>query len=323
MTPVPYETERAEAAPRHEAAALPERASPDPGPGRLSFRDWRGAFVHAAKGMLDDNMLMFASALAYSTFFAVPSVLLVVVGVFSLVAGPTTITTVIDHVGRIVPHQATQLLDSSLQRLGRHPAQGIAMTAVGAVLALWTTTSAMTSYMTALNLAYGRKDKRGFVRKRLVAISMAACIGLAFLLVALLLVFGGPLEGWVGRAIGMQSLVSWLWWSVQWPILIVALLTAFATMLWLGPDGELRSWRFMSPGSVVAVGMWLVVSGVFAYYTSHFGSYNKTWGSLSAVIVMLTWLWLTSLALLYGAELNAAIERRRGTPYAGRQPAPE
>ena len=109
----------------------------------------------------------------------------------------------------------------------------------------------------------------------------------------------------------MQSAVSWIWWSVRWPILVVGLLAAFATLLWLGPDVEARSWRLVTPGSLVAVVMWLVVSGAFAIYTSRFGSYNKTWGSLSAVIVMLTWLWLTSLALLFGAELNAEIERPR------------
>lgn len=275
----------------------------------LSLRDWRTSFVQAGKAMLEDNMTMIASALAYSTFFAIPAVLLVVVGVFSLAAGPAAITTLIDHLGHVMPQQATQLLDTSLHRLGRHPSQGIAMTAVGAVLALWATTGAVTSYMTALNLAYDRKDQRNFVRKRLIALAMAACIGCAFLLVAVLLLFGPPIEGWIGRSVGMPSVVSWLWWSVQWPILVVGLLAAFATLMWLGPDVKPRSWRFLTPGSLVAVVVWLAVSGAFASYTSRFGSYNKTWGSLSAVIVMLTWLWLTSLALLFGAELNAEVER--------------
>ena len=98
----------------------------------MSFADWRASFVRAGKKMLDDNMTMIASALAYATFFAIPSVLLVVVGVFSLAAGPSTITTLIHHLGHVMPQQATQLLDSSLRRLSNHPSQGIAMTAVGA-----------------------------------------------------------------------------------------------------------------------------------------------------------------------------------------------
>ena len=97
-----------------------------------------------------------------------------------------------------------------------------------------------------------------------------------------------------------------------------ALLAAFATLLWLGPDVDHPRWRFITPGAVVAAVVWLAVSGLFAVYTARFGSYNKTWGSLSAVIIMLTWLWLTGLALLFGAEINAEAERsrelRRGEP---------
>jgi membrane protein len=272
---------------------------------------WRTIVVQAAKRMPADNMPMIASALAYSTFFAIPSVLLMVVGLFTLIAGPGTIDSMIHHLSSVMPAQATQLLQSSLQRLDRQPSESVAITAVGFVLALWATTGAMTSYMTAVNLAYERKDSRKFIRKRLVAVVMVVCIGLAFLLVAGLLVFGPPIERYVGRTTGMASAFGWLWWSLQWPIMIVGLLAAFATLLWLGPDMKPRSWKFVTPGSVVTVVLWLVVSGAFAFYTSRFGSYNKTWGSLSAVIVMLTWLWLTSLALLFGAELNAEVERTK------------
>ena len=302
----------------HESAGGPgpqpehgEPKHPDPELHDFTFRDWRAIFVRAGKEMLDDNMTMIASALAYSTFFAIPSVLLVVVGVFTLVAGPSTIDTVIAHLGSVMPGQATQLLHTSLTRLSNQPSAGITMTAVGIVLALWATTGAMTTYMTALNMAYDRKDGRNFVKKRGVALIMVAAIGLAFLLVAGLLVFGPPIEKYVGRTTGMASAFGWIWWSVQWPILMVGLLAAFSVLLWLGPDVEPRSWKFITPGSVVTVVLWLVVSGAFAYYTSSFGSYNKTWGSLAAVIVMLTWLWLTSLALLFGAELNAEVERTR------------
>jgi membrane protein len=292
----------------------PEHYEPtrdDPGLRDLSFRDWKAAFIRAGKEMLDDNMTMIASALAYSTFFAIPSVLLVVVGLFTLIAGHDTILTVTQHLGRVMPHQATQLLQSSLTRLDQKPSTSIAITAVGFVLAIWSTLGAMTSYMTALNMAYDRKDGRSFVKKRVVAVVMAACVGFAFLLVAVLLLFGPPIERYVGRALGIQSALGWIWWTVQWPILIAGLLAAFATLLWLGPDVEHPRWKFLTPGSVVAVTIWLAVSGAFAYYSSSFGSYNKTWGSLAAVIVMLTWLWLTALALLFGAELNSEVERSR------------
>jgi membrane protein len=302
--------------------AVRERGRPEPDEAELeavpfSLRDLLDAGKRAAKSMLEDNMLMIASALAYSTFFAIPSVLLVAVGLFTLIAGPQTITSLIDSFGHVMPTQATQLLGDSLHRLDSHPSTSVTMTLVGFVLAVWSITSAMTSFMTAVNIAHDCKDSRSFVRKRAVALVMAACVGVAFVLVAVLLMFGPQIEKHIASAVGASTLVTYVWWIAQWPVLIVGLLAAFATILYLGPDlaDENRRWQFITPGAVVAVVVWLVVSGVFAVYTAKFGSYNKTWGSLSAVIVMLTWLWLSSLALLFGAELNAEIEashERRG-----------
>jgi membrane protein len=298
-----------------EPTPQPERGESrleDPGLRDLSFKDWRAIVVRAGKEFLDDNATMLASALAYSAFFAIPSVLLVVVGLFTLVTGPGTITSLMNHFGHVMPSQATSLLGDSLRRLDAHPAQSVVMTAVGFVLAIWSMTGAMTSYMTAINLAYERKDKRSFVRKRLVALKMAAVIGVAFVLVAVLLMFGPPIERLLASHAGPASgAIGWVWWIAQWPILIVGLLVAFATLLYLGPDIEERKWEFLTPGSIVAVVLWLVASGGFAFYTSAFGSYNKTWGALAAVIVMLTWLWLTAIALLFGAEINAEAARSR------------
>ena len=268
--------------------------------------------VRAGKRLLAHNGTMLASALAYSAFFAIPSVLLVVVGVFTLVVGPDTITTLMQHLRHVMPAQATSLLGSSLKRLEAHPAQGIAVTVVGFVLALWSTTGAMTTYMTAINAAYERKESRSFVRKRVVALKMVFVIGLAFLLVAVLLIFGPPVEGLVASHAGAASgVVGWVWWIAQWPILLVGLIVAFETLLHLGPDRPVRPWRFLTVGSLAAALAWIAASGAFALYSATFSSYNKTWGSLGAVIVTLTWLWLSSLALLFGAEIDAEIERGR------------
>ncbi len=268
--------------------------------------------IRAVKSFRANNGTMLASALAYSTFFAIPSVLLVAVGVFTLVVGPGTITTLMTHFRHVVPGQAASLLGGSLQRLNRNQSTSIAMTAVGGVLGVWSTTGAMTAYMTAINLAYGRKDNRSFLRRRLVALQMVAVIGVAFLLVAALLIFGPALERLVAaHAGGATGAVAWIWWIAEWPILLLGLLTAFSILLHLGPDMPHRRWRFVTLGSILATAIWLAVSGAFAVYTSEFGSYNKTWGSLAAVIVMLTWLWLAAIALLLGAELNAEHERSR------------
>ena len=268
--------------------------------------------VRAGKRLLADHGTLLASALAYSAFFAIPSVLLVAVGVFTLVVGPDTITTLMQHLRQVMPEQATSLFGSSLKRLDAHPAQGVAVTIVGVVLALWSTTGAMTTYMTAINVVYERKDGRSFVRRRVVALKMVFVIGLAFLLVGVLLIFGPPLERLVAsHAGGASGVVGWVWWIAQWPILLAGLLVAFETLLYLGPDEPVRRWRFAAPGTLVAAFVWIAASGAFAVYSAKFSSYNKTWGSLGAVIVTLTWLWLSSLALLFGAEIDAEIERSR------------
>jgi membrane protein len=278
----------------------------------LTFADWTSIAVHAAKSFLEDNGPLLASALAYSMFFAIPSTLLVVVGLFTLVAGPDTITTLIGHLHGVLPGQATTLLNQSLRNLDKHPASSVVATVVGFVLALWATTGAMNAFMTAINIAYERKDRRSFVRKRIVALKMVAAMGFAFVLVGALLIFGPVIEHAIASRIGRAGhVLDWLWWTVQWPILLVGLLAAFATVLYLGPDVDQPKWRFLTPGSLVAALLWIASSALFAVYTSMFSSYNKTWGTLSAVIVTLTWLWLSSVALLFGAEINAEVERSR------------
>jgi membrane protein len=293
---------------------LPEREEPrlqDPGLRDLSRRDYVAIVKRAVKESLADGITDLAAGLAYYSFLAIPSVLLLALGIFSLAASPNAITRLMEELGAIVPAETTELLGSSLRRLNQNESSGLAMTIVGFVLALWTTTGAMASFMRALNRAYDRKETRSFVRQRLVAVEMFVVMAVAFLLVFGLLVLGPPLSEWFGSLLNLEGVFGWIWWIAQWPILIVGLLTAFATLLYLGPNVDHPRWRFLTPGALFAVAVWLAASGLFALYTSMFGSYNKTWGTLAAVIVMLTWLWLTGLALLFGAELNAEVERSR------------
>jgi membrane protein len=177
------------------------------------------------------------------------------------------------------------------------------------VLALWTTTSAASTLMSATTKAFDRADRRGFVRKRLIALAIVLALGLGATLVLSLLVFGPHLEHWVGGATGVPSLVAWTWWTLQWPLLVAGLLFAFAVALALGPDVEQRRWQLITPGAVTALVVWLVASSAFALYSARFGSYDKTWGTISAVVVTLIWLWVTSAALLFGAEVNAEAQR--------------
>jgi len=277
----------------------------------LSRRDYKAIIIRAAKEARDDQITDLAAALAYYSFLAIPSLLLVSLGVFTLFADAEAINSLLERFGRVMPADATDLLGESLRRLNENDGGSLAMALVGFVLALWSTTGAATAFMRALNRAYDREETRGFVRQRIVAVLMVSVMLVAFTLVFGLLVLGPVLSGWIGGAIGLETVFGWIWWVAQWPVLIVGLLAAFATVLYLGPNVEHPRWRFITPGAVFAVIVWLLVSGLFAVYTATFASYNKAWGSLAAVIVMLTWLWLTGCALLFGAEINAEAERSR------------
>ncbi len=273
----------------------------------FSRRDWIAIFTRAAKESLDDAIPMTASAVAYSSFFAIPSTLLLALGLFTLVSSAETIRDFMDRLDAFMPADATQLLGDSLTRLEEQPSTGIVITVLGLVLALWASTSAMTTYMAALTSAYDRKDKRSFVRKRLVALGLVAVMGAAVALVVFLLILGPYAQRGVGNLLGIESVLSWAWWVLQWPLLFAGLLAAFAVLHYFGPDVEHRSWRVVLPGATIAVVVWILVSLAFALYTGLFESYNKAWGSLSAVIVTLTWLWLTAVALLFGGEVNAEV----------------
>jgi membrane protein len=288
-----------------------ERRLEDPGPTDLSKRDHVAIIKRAVKQANDDHITSLAAALAYYAFLAIPSLLLIAAGLFGLIAGPDAITSIMNRLHGVIPGQASSLLQGSLRRLTEKQGTSITLIAVGGVLALWSLSGAMQNVMWALNLAYDREETRGFVRRRIVAAAMAVFALMGSALALGLLVLGPHLSGWVGNAIGNKTAVEIVWWAAQWPILIAGLLLAFGIIYYLGPNVKHPNWHFISFGAVFAVVIWLVASGLFAFYASRFGSYNKAWGSLSAVVVMLTWLWISSVALLFGAEINSEAERSR------------
>ena len=280
-------------------------------PGKPPKEGYFAILKRAGKQASADHVTSLAAALAYYAFLSIPSALLLAAGIFGLSAGPDAVSTVIDKLNTVVPEQVTDLIDQSLTRLTQRQGTSITLIAVGSALALWSVSGAMQNVMWALNAAYGRVETRGFVRRRIVAGAMAVFVLIGSTLVLGLLVLGPHLSRWIGKAVGDTAAVEVVWWASQWPILIGGLLLANAVVYYLGPNVEHRKWRFVTFGSLFAVAVWLLASGGFAFFVSRFSSYNKAWGSLSAVVVMLTWLWISSVALLFGAEINAETERTR------------
>lgn len=267
----------------------------------------RSAVRRALRGSVTDV----AAALAFYAFLAIPAVLLVAVGAFSLVADEGAVEGIVDRFEGVVPADALTLIDDTLTRVTQSSGSGAGLAVVGLLLAVWTASGAMSALMRGLNRVHECEETRSFARRRATA---AALLGWSLLAVGIsfgLLVLGAPLSNQVGEALGAQTAVRWAWWVAEWPIVIGALVVAIAGILRRGPSGEPGSRRAVLTGAAVATAIWLAASGVFAVYAARFGSYGAAWGSLSAVIVMLTWLWLTALAVLLGALVEDEIDRRR------------
>src|ERR671935_344441 len=192
----------------------PERLEPrldDPGPTNLSKRDYVAITKRALKKFQADHMTNIAAALSYYAFLAIPSALLVAVGVFSLVAGPHAVNTLIGKLHGILPGQASSLLESSLKNMTQHNGTAITVLSVGGVLAFWSLTGAMQNLMWALNIAYDREERRGFVRRRVTALWMVGVAGPGVAPPVGVLVLGPHLSTWIGDAIGAKSVTKTVW----------------------------------------------------------------------------------------------------------------
>jgi membrane protein len=280
-------------------ADTPDNPSPRPG--------FRRVVISAVAHAQADQIPHLAQAIAFNGFLAIPSALLLAVGVFSATVGPGSMQTLLDHLNGLVPDSVLALVRASMTQLLASDRSD--------VFALWSLSSAMQTVMWSLNAAHELTETRGFVRKRIVALLMILVALLAVGLVVFMLVLGPTISSWLQDQTGVAA-VSWLWDYGRWPLLVLGLLFVFGGVLYLGPDVEHHRFRLITPGSVLAVTVWLIASAGLAIYADRLGGYNKVWGSLAAVIVTMTWLWLSSLALLVGAELDAELQRVRGTPEA-------
>jgi membrane protein len=188
------------------------------------------------------------------------------------------VSRLVARLDNVMPSEVASLVGDSLQRSIASTRSGVLMTVVGSVLAVWSTTSAAAALMESVTTAYDRRDERGLVRRRLVALVVVVLLVCAAGALFGLLVLGPHLARWVGDASGQPSLTEWLWWTAQWPILLLVLVVAFAVVLYLCPDVEHKRWPLVTPGAVVALVVWLGSSGALAYYSARFGSFEKTWG---------------------------------------------
>jgi membrane protein len=253
----------------------------------------------------DDDCLGRAAQLAYYFLFALFPFFLFLTTLLSYLPVPDLLDRLLETLGQMLPGEALRLVEDNIRQLVTGQRGGLL--SFGILAALWTSSSALTAIIDSLNRAYDVEEGRPFWKVRLIA--MGITIGLsAFIVVALvLLTFGPQLGGWVADLVGLGRVFEVTWNLVRWPVIVGLLVAAIALLYYFAPDVE-QEWTWITPGSACAVLGWLLASLGFAFYVNHFGSYNATYGSIGAVIVLLTWMYVTGLFILIGGEINAEIE---------------
>jgi len=286
------------------------------GPLQLSLREWLDVLKRAGKQFLKDDCMGLAQQVAYSALLAfLPSVILLI-GLLGLF-GPGAFNSVERFIGSVAPHGVTQMIQLAKDDAAHNKSGSAIAFVVGTFAAGWAASGAMGSVIKAVNRAYDRIETRPFWKTRLTAIVLVIATGLATAVMFLLIVFGGGLGDAIVRRTGLGGDFKLVWNIARWPIAFAAVLLFFALVYYLAPNTKQRSWRWVSPGSLVGSVLWLVLSGLFALYTSFSGSYAKTYGSIAGAIVLLLWLNYSAWAILFGAELNAELDRQANIHAAG------
>ncbi|MGK3207135.1 YihY/virulence factor BrkB family protein [Amycolatopsis sp. MEPSY49] len=292
------------------------RKAPE-GPGELDKRTWGGVLKRTFKQFNRDNLTDWAAALTYYGVLSLFPGIIVLTAILGLL-GPNAIQTVIDNINQLVPGQGKDILVGAIKELAGSRGLAGPLAIIGLLGALWSASGYIGAFMRASNAIYGMPEGRPVWKT--IPLRIALTVGIVVLLAACALgvVATGSVARRIGDAIGLGSTGVLVWEIAKWPVIALLVSLAFALLYWVGPNVRLPGFKWLTPGGLLAVVLWVLASAGFALYVANFGSYNKTYGSLAGVIVFLVWLWISNIAVLLGAELDAEVARGRAIE-AGRE----
>jgi len=281
-------------------------------PTGLNKRSWLGTLKRTGKEFSRDNLTDWAAALTYYAVLSLFPAIIAMISILGLVVDPKTITRVItDTVSALGPSSAVDTFKGPIDQIANSQSTALLGLILGVAAALWTASGYVGAFMRASNAIYEREEGRPFYILRPFQMFVTLVLVLMAALVVLALILTGPVASAIGNAVGLGSTAVTVWNIAKWPVMLVVVMLMLAILYWSSPNAKPAGFRWVSPGSVVAVVVWIVASAGFAFYVANFGSYNKTYGALGGVIVFLVWMWITNVAVLLGAELNAETERAR------------
>jgi membrane protein len=260
----------------------------------------------------EDNLADWAAALTYYGLLSLFPALIALVSIIGLVADPQATTDkVTEIVTAIGPDSAADTYAGPIESItSNRSAAGILLVA-GLALALWSASGYVGAFMRASNVVYEVPEGRPFWKLRPLQILITLVMVFLLALLALALVLTGPVAESIAGPLGFGDAALTAWDIAKWPVMLLVAMGMIAVLYYASPNARLRGFRWITPGSAFAVTAWLVASVAFAVYVASFGAYDKTYGSLGGVVVLLVWMWISNLALLFGHQLNAELERER------------
>jgi membrane protein len=279
-------------------------------PGELDRGSWWQAIKRTVREFREDNLTDWAAALTYYAILAVFPALLALVSIVGLMGSSTT-QSLFENLGQVAPGPAKDIFTSAIENLQQNQGAAGIMLIVGLALAIWSASGYVSAFMRASNTIYDVEEGRPVWKSVPTRVGTTLVLLLLLAITAVGVVLTGGLAEQVGKVLGIDKTAVDVWNIAKWPVLIGIVSLMFAILYYAAPNVKHPKFRWVSPGGVVAVILWIAASAAFAFYVASFSSYNETYGAIGGVIVFLTWLWITNIAVLFGAELNAELERGR------------
>jgi membrane protein len=292
--------------------------APARSPGKLRAGAWLQTCKRTATQSLEDHLLQWAAAL---TFFAVVSLFPSLLALVSLlgVVGTPALEPLIENVAELAPGTARDITLEALRSIRESRQGASAAFLIGLVAAFWSASAYIGAFIPAANIVWEVDEARPIWKKLLLRLALTAVLLLLIALTAIGVVLTGPIARSLGDLVGLGETAVAAWQIAKWPVLALVVTVLLGILYWASPNVRHPGWRWVTPGSVLALIVWILASLAFTFYVANFGSYNATYGSIGGVLVFLLWLWLTNVAILLGAELNAELERTRAIE-AGMRP---